>query len=91
MNVRSCKDCIRKVLLLTVLYATCQKLADYQCQRLFLHSKDSYKKFTLAAQKFKRMRVFARFRNEILCMDLAYVDKLAKENNGVKYLLVRQD
>ena len=24
-------------------------------------------------------------------MDLAFVDKLAKENNGVKYLLVRQD
>ena len=24
-------------------------------------------------------------------MDLAHVDKLAKENNGVKYLLVRQD
>ena len=24
-------------------------------------------------------------------MDLAYVDKFAKENNGVKYLLVRQD
>ena len=24
-------------------------------------------------------------------MNLAYVDKLAKENNGVKYLLVRQD
>ena len=24
-------------------------------------------------------------------MDLAYVDKLAKENNGVKYLLVRED
>ena len=24
-------------------------------------------------------------------MDLAYVDKLAKENNGVKYLLVHQD
>ena len=24
-------------------------------------------------------------------MDLAYVDKLAKENNGFKYLLVRQD
>ena len=37
------------------------------------------------------MRAFARFRNEIWCMDLAYVDKLAKENNGVKYLLVRQD
>ena len=59
--------------------------------RQFLHSKDSYTKFTLAAQKFKRMRAFARFRNEIWCMDLAYVDKLSKENNGVKYLLVRQD
>ena len=36
------------------------------------------------------MRAFARFRNETWCMDLAYVDKLAKENNGVKNLLVRQ-
>ena len=59
--------------------------------RQFLHSKDSYTKFTLAARKFKRMRAFARFRNKIGCMDLAYVDKLAKENNDVKYLLVRQD
>ena len=33
-KVRSCKDCIRKVLLLTVLYATWQKLADYQYERL---------------------------------------------------------
>ena len=57
----------------------------------FLHSKDSYPKFTLAARKFKRMTAFARFRNEIWCMDLAYVDKLAKGNNGVKYLRVRQD
>ena len=59
--------------------------------RQFLHSKDSYTKFNLAARKFKRMRAFARFKNGIWCMDLAYVDKLAKENNGVKYLLVRQD
>ena len=59
--------------------------------RQFLHSKESYTKFTLAAQNFERMRAFARFRYEIWCMDLAYVDKLAKENNGVKYLLVRQD
>ena len=57
----------------------------------FLHSKHSYTKFTLAAQKFKRMRAFARFRSEIWCMNLAYVDKLAKENNGVKYLLIHQD
>ena len=37
------------------------------------------------------MKAFARFKNEIWCMDLAYVDKLAKNSNGVKYLLVRQD
>ena len=59
--------------------------------RQFLHSKDSYTKFTLATRKFKRLRDFARFRNEIWCIDLAYVDKLAKENNGVKYLLLHQD
>ena len=59
--------------------------------RQFLHSKDFNIKFTLAARKFKRMRAFARFRNEIWCMDLAYVFKLAKENNGVKFLLVHQD
>ena len=45
----------------------------------------------MAARKFKIMRTFARFRNEIWCMNLAHVDKLAKENNGVKILLVRQD
>ena len=37
------------------------------------------------------MGAFARFKNEIWCMDLAFVDKLAKDYNGVKYLLVRQD
>ena len=56
----------------------------------FLHSKPSFTKFTLATRKFKRMKAFARFKNEIWCMDLAYVDKLAKNNNGVKYLLVLQ-
>ena len=59
--------------------------------RHFLHSKDAYTKFTLSARKFKRMRALPRFKNEIWCMDLAYVDKLSKEYNGVKYLLVRQD
>ena len=59
--------------------------------RQFLFSKASYTKFTLATQKFERMGAFARFRIEIWCMNLAYVDKLAKDNNGVNYLLVRQD
>ena len=59
--------------------------------RQFLHSKLSYTNFTLATRIFKRMKAFARFKNETWCMDLAYVDKLAKDNNGVMYLPVRQD
>ena len=59
--------------------------------RHFLHSKPSYTKFTLATRKFKRMKAFPNIKNAIWCTDLAYVDKLAKDNNGVKYLLVRQD
>ena len=53
-------------------------------EKPFLFSKASYTNFTLATRKFNRMRAFARFRNEIWCMDLSYVDKLAKEDNGVK-------
>ena len=37
------------------------------------------------------MRASARFNDKIWCMDLAYVDKLAKDKNGVKYLLVGPD
>ena len=59
--------------------------------RQFLHSKPSYTKFTLATRNIKRMKAFARFKKEIWCMDLAYIDKLAKDKNGVKYILVRQD
>ena len=59
--------------------------------REILHSKTSYTRFTQATRKFKRIRAFARFKNEIWCMDLAYVDKLAKDNNGVKFLPVRHD
>ena len=39
--------------------------------RQFLHSKPSYTKFTVATRKFKRMEPFARFKNEIWCLDLA--------------------
>ena len=59
--------------------------------REFLHSKSSYTRFTQTTRKFKRMRAFARFKSEICCMDLAYVDKVSKDKNGVKYLLGRQD
>ena len=93
MNVRSCKVCLHNVLLHTVLYATWQKLEDYQHQRLdsFYIQRFLTQSFISATRKFKRMRAFARFRNAIWCMDLAYVDKLAEENKGVKYLLFRQD
>ena len=47
--------------------------------RQFLHSKPSFTYFTLATRKFKRMKAFARFRNEIWCMDPAYVYKIAKD------------
>ena len=59
--------------------------------RQFLHSQLPYTKFTLATLKFKQMKAFARFKNENWCKDLAYFDELAKDNTGVKYLLVRQD
>ena len=59
--------------------------------REFFHSKTSYTRFTQATRKIKIIRAFPRFKNEIWCMDLAYVDKLSKDNNSVNYLLVRQD
>ena len=56
-----------------------------------LHSKTSWTKFTLDACKFKRMKAVTRFKNKTWCLNLAFVDKLARVNNGVKYLLFRQD
>ena len=53
--------------------------------REFLYSNTSYTRLTQATRKFKRMGAFARLKGEIWCMDLAYVDKLAKDNIGVKY------
>ena len=59
--------------------------------RQFFHSKPSYKKFFLSTRNFKRLKAFPRFKSEIWCMDLAYLDELIKKNNGVMYLLVHQD
>lgn len=57
----------------------------------FLHAKDSYTLYHNATRKFKRQKVYARYINDIWCMDLAFVDKLSKENRGIKYLLVCVD
>ena len=48
----------------------------------FWHSKLSYTKYTLATRKFKQMKAFARFKDEVRFMDLAYVGKLGKDNNS---------
>ena len=59
--------------------------------RQVLRSRPSYTKFTLATRNFEQVKPFARFKTETWCNDLAYVDKLAKDNNDIRYLLVRQD
>ena len=58
--------------------------------RQFLHSKPTHTKFNLAKCKSKRMEAFARFKNETCSVDLAYVEKLAEDNNSVKHILARQ-
>ena len=37
------------------------------------------------------MKAICRFTNETWCMEMANVDKLAKDNNGLKYILVRHN
>ena len=57
----------------------------------FLHLKDSYTNFTLAKINFMRKKAIAIIKNELWCMIVAYVDELAKDNAGVKFLAVGQD
>ena len=46
--------------------------------RKIIETTTSYTKIELATKKFERMNDFVRFRDEICCMDLAFVEKLAK-------------
>ena len=57
----------------------------------FLHGKKAYTKYHLAVRNFPRLNVYAHHINEIWCMYLAHVDKLAKENGAIKYILVSVD
>ena len=57
----------------------------------FLHGKQAYTKYKLPRRKFKRLGVMAKYIDEIWCLDLAHMDKLADENSGEKYLLVAID
>ena len=57
----------------------------------FLTTQTSWSKYGLAARKFPCLKTIAYRINEIWSVDLAYVDKLAKYNGGVMYLLVAVD
>ena len=54
----------------------------------YLESKPSFTKYRSIRLKFPRLKVFVKDINEIWFLDLAHVDKLAKFNRNIKYLLV---
>ena len=57
----------------------------------FLHSNNAYTQYHIAYRKFPRLKVIAKSINEIWCMDLAQMDKLADNNDGINHLLVSVD
>ena len=59
--------------------------------KIFLRSQSSHTKYGLFRKTYPRLKVIVNDINEIWSLDLAYVDKLAKYNRGVRYLLVAVD
>ena len=59
--------------------------------KMYLETKPSFTKYRAQRLNFPRLKVIVNDRNEILSLDLAHVDKLAKYNRDVKYLLVAVD
>ena len=57
----------------------------------YLQSKAPYTKYKQFRKTFPRLKVVAYRINEIWSVDVAYMDKVAQHNNGVKYLLVAVD
>ena len=64
---------------------------DHNKVKKFLESKAAHTKYQPFRKNFPRLKVIAYRINEIWSLDLAYVDKLAKYNNGIKFLLVAVD
>ena len=58
---------------------------------MFLEGKNAHTKHKKYRKRFPALKVIAYDVNEIWSLDLAYVDKLAKENKYLKYLLVAVD
>ena len=57
----------------------------------YLQSKAPYTKYRQFRKTFPRLKAVACRINEIWSVDVAYMDKNAQHNNGVKYLLVAVD
>ena len=55
--------------------------------RQILHLKTSYKKLTVGMRMFKILKAFTGLKKDIWFIDMAYVDKLAKNIYGVKFLI----
>ena len=72
---------------------TSKRKAVYHRKKIekFLQSKNSYTKYRQFRKNFPRLKVVAHRINEIWSIGVAYMDKIAKHNNGVKYLLVAVD
>ena len=59
--------------------------------KMYLETKPSFTKYRSRRLRFPRLKVIVNDLNEIWSVDLAFVDKLAKYNSGVKYLLIAVD
>ena len=59
--------------------------------KMYLETKPSFTKYRSRRLRFPRLKVIVNELNEIWSVDLAFVDKLAKYNRGVRYLLVAVD
>ena len=59
--------------------------------KMYLETKPSFTKYRAQRLNFPRLKVIVNDLHEIWSLDLAHVDKLAKYNRDVKYLLVAVD
>ena len=57
----------------------------------YLQSSPTYTKFKLSRRRFQRFPVIALGINHIWSLDVAYMEKLQKFNDGYKYLLLAVD
>ena len=70
-----------------------QKRTNLQPRKVkqFLANKNAHTKYKGFRKNFARLKVFAYDINEIWSLDLAHVDKLPKQNAGLKFLLIAVD